>query len=166
MSRLRGHRRESDAGKSRARLRCGVVAQGRAAGRDRFVEHRLDRRDQLGALASARRSFASVAAERFGENRAKQRLADIDIAEAGNHALIEQRRLERRLLALAGARQTGVEFIASGSRPIRRSSGSCSSGRRSSTDRIETEAARIVQVTTAPRGHMEHDVVVRLMRRS
>ena len=45
--------------------------------------------------------------------RAKQRLADIDVAEARDHALVEQRRLQAGLLVGAGARQHGgIELIA------------------------------------------------------
>ena len=45
--------------------------------------------------------------------RAKQRLADIDVAEARDHPLIEQRRLQAGLLVGAGSRQhLRVEFIA------------------------------------------------------
>ena len=45
--------------------------------------------------------------------RAVQRLADVNIAEAGDDPLIQQRRLEAGLLALAGARQhRGIEGVA------------------------------------------------------
>ena len=45
--------------------------------------------------------------------RPEQRLADVDVAEPRDHPLVEQRRLQARLLVGAGARQHGgVEFVA------------------------------------------------------
>src|SRR5437763_16616440 len=45
--------------------------------------------------------------------RAVQRLADIDVAEPRNHALVQQRRLQAGLLAGAGSRQhPRIEFVA------------------------------------------------------
>ena len=92
-----------------------VVAQRRAAGLDRFVEHRLDaRRPDVRRVRSARRSGRdrrSPAPRR--QPRAIERLADINIAEPGDDALVQQRRLEACLLAPAGAGQHGgVECIA------------------------------------------------------
>ena len=53
-----------------------------------------------------------------------ERFARVDVAKAGDHALVEQRELERHLLASTGARQRrGVELRGSGSGPIALSAG-------------------------------------------
>src|SRR5262249_41038126 len=92
-----------------------VVAQRRAASRDRVVERRFDGVDQRrGALVRrtvAQRQRRSLTARR--QPGAVERLADIDIAEPGDHALVEQRRFQTRVLAAAGLRQhRGVERVA------------------------------------------------------
>ena len=55
-----------------------------------------------------------VEAWRFGDSCAQiERLADIDVAQPGDDPLVQQRRLEAGLLALAGERQhRGVEGVA------------------------------------------------------
>ena len=93
--------------------------------------------------------------------RAKQRLADIDIAEPRDHALVQQRRLQAGLLVGAGARQhRGVEFIAErlGTEALQQ---------RLVLDPVAgenlhvAEAARIVENNRRARRHVEHDMVVR-----
>src|SRR6266550_521829 len=94
---------------------AAVVAQRRAAGRDRLREHRLDGIDQpLRALV--RRTGLGRDRRRAPLGRepcAVERLADIDITEPGHDPLVRQRRLERGLLAFARARKRRrVEFVA------------------------------------------------------
>ncbi len=92
--------------------------------------------------------------------RAKQRLADVDIAEPGDDALIQQRRLEACFLALAGARQHGgVEFITERLRAqsVEQRFGVELAPRH---DLHEAEAARIVEGRDRSRGHVKDDVVV------
>src|SRR5271166_6071719 len=63
-----------------------VIAQGRAAGRDRFLEDGVDRSRQSGGGAG--RTAAGVGQNarpaRGIEAGAKKRLADVDVAEAGD----------------------------------------------------------------------------------
>src|SRR5258708_5272104 len=108
-----------------------MIAQRRAAGLDRLIQHRVNCIDQtfgvIGRLApgnalalSGGNAFAlsGFGRQRRGQSprrqmRTKQRLADIDVAEPRDHALIEQRRLQAGLLVGAGARQhRRVEFVA------------------------------------------------------
>src|SRR5262249_50311444 len=95
-------------------VRLAVVAQRRAAGLDRRVEHRLDGLDErVGALVrgAARRDGRGAALRRHV--CAVQRLADIDVAEARDDGLVEECRLEARLAAGAALRQQrGVEGVA------------------------------------------------------
>src|ERR1700744_1994670 len=86
----------------------GVIAQGRSTGGDRILQHFLDRGYQghdLLALERTRQPFGrDVAAE--------QRLADIDVAQARHHPLVQQRRLDRRLLPVQRPGQMiGVETV-------------------------------------------------------
>ena len=92
--------------------------------------------------------------------RAKQRLADIDVAKPRHHALIEQRRLQAGLLVGAGVRQhRRIEFIAErlGAEPLQQ---------RLFLDLVAgddlhvAEAARIVEDHGCARRHVEHDMVV------
>src|SRR5229473_1757002 len=72
-----------------------VIAQRRPAGLDRLAENLADRRGEpLGPRADDRRG--EPARRQPG---AKERLADIDVAEPGDDALIEQGRLDRGQLA-------------------------------------------------------------------
>ena len=94
---------------------AAMIAQRRAAGLDRVVEHRLDGVDQRARRArSARRDgrrWWRLALRR--QQCAMQRLADIDVAEPRDDALIEQRRLQAGVLAGARLRQHGgVERVA------------------------------------------------------
>src|SRR6266404_7400000 len=69
----------------------GVIAQGGAAGSNGILQHFLNRRHQRGqtlALDRARQPFGRDAG-------AEQRLADIDIAQACDQPLVQQRRLDR-----------------------------------------------------------------------
>src|SRR5215218_4197630 len=93
----------------------GVVAQRRAAGLDGLAQHRADLAcEAMGALARLAGGGRERARRRFRmQPRPEQRLADIDVAEPGDQALVEERRLERRPLApeQAGDRLAG-ELIA------------------------------------------------------
>ena len=95
-------------------LRRGVVAQGRAAGGDGIVEDAADRSHQrlepLDAVAAAGERRRDALGRQGG---AVQRLAGIDIAETGDHALVEQRRFERGLATVeTGSQVLGIEVVA------------------------------------------------------
>src|SRR5689334_6498882 len=84
-----------------------MVAQRRAAGLDRLVQHRVDLFHQPPRVIG---SLALLGRERCGQTprrqmRAIERLADIDVAKSRHHALIEQRRLQAGLLVVAGLSQ-------------------------------------------------------------
>ena len=92
-----------------------VIAQRRAAGRDRILEHVADPRHQrkraFVGRPGARRDGGGAPLGR--QPRAPQRLADVDVAEPRHHPLIGERRLEARLLGPTGVRQHGgVEGVA------------------------------------------------------
>src|SRR5262245_40522471 len=86
---------------------AAVIAQRRAAGGDRSLEHLLDGGDEAHRVrrrhTGARRQGRGFAPRR--QPRAVERLADIDVAEAGHDLLVEQRGFEARRLAGAGSRQ-------------------------------------------------------------
>ncbi len=88
---------------------AGMVAQGGAAGLQRLFQNRADGlRERAGA---ARRERAGEAARR--QPGPEQGLADIDIAEARNDLLVEQRRLERGLAPRKyGRQEIAAEFVA------------------------------------------------------
>src|SRR4051812_13153889 len=89
-----------------------VIAQRRAAGLDRLVQHSVNCLDQPfcmigrfaagGTLGLLRRQRRRKPPRR--QMRPEQRLADIDIAEPGDDALVEQRSLQAGLPVGAGAR--------------------------------------------------------------
>src|SRR5690242_18712271 len=96
-------------------VRLPMIPQRRAARLDRLAEHRLDGVDQLfGALVRPARACRDGRGYAPGrEACAVQCLADVDVAEAGHHLLVRQRRLEARLLAVAArCEQRGVERVA------------------------------------------------------
>ncbi len=139
-----------------------VVAQRRAAGRERRVENLADR-----AREAPERSFRPAGGRdqpaAGGERRnpgAVQRLADIDIAEPGDHALIQQQGLDRRRPAAKGAGEKGgVERVAQRLDPeaveqlVRVE-------RRRRDEQHEAEAARVVVGDAGAVFHMEDDVIV------
>src|SRR5436190_16625605 len=92
-----------------------MVAQRRTAGLDRLVQHRVNLVHQIPRMIGG---FAFFGRKGRGEPAWRQMgavecLADIDVAKSRHHALVEQRRLQARLLVVAGARQeVGVELIA------------------------------------------------------
>ncbi len=88
---------------------AGMVAQGGAAGLQRLFQNRAD---GLGERArAARRERAGEAARR--QAGPEQGLADIDIAEARNDLLVEQRGLERGLAPRKyGRQEIAAEFVA------------------------------------------------------
>src|SRR5579862_7746294 len=73
-----------------------VIAQRRAAGFDRVVENNLDALDQAFGTFVRCACFRGDGRRQalWRQRRAMQRLADIDVAEAGDDALVEQGRLE------------------------------------------------------------------------
>ena len=108
-----GRRPPSDAGNSRARRRPG---RSRASTSRR---PRSPRRARSGSPPPGCRASAAARRRRAGAataGRGYSALADIDVAEPGDHALVEQRRLDRRRLAGEhGARrrrrETGIERL-------------------------------------------------------
>src|SRR5258708_10753863 len=80
-----------------------MIAQRRAAGLDRLVQHRVDSSDEtpgmVGRLALSRGQRSGQTTRR--EMRAEQRLADINVAQPGDDALIKQRRLQAGFLVRA-----------------------------------------------------------------
>ena len=84
-----------------------VVAQRRAAGLDGIRQHGLDGGDQsfrfFGGLARFRGQRAGALQRRNAG--AMQRLAGVDVAEAGDQFLVEQRRLDRGGLAFEARRE-------------------------------------------------------------
>ena len=70
-----------------------VVADGRAAQRDGFVQNFLQRSVQLAQLLAGERRRTAPRADAG----AKQRLVGVDVADAAQQLLIEQRALDRRL---------------------------------------------------------------------
>ena len=93
--------------------------------------------------------------------RAEQRLADIDVAEAGDHALVESAALSEVFLpAQAFASMAASNSLPSGSGPSSRSSGSCSSLARG-TSFIEPKRRGSLKVTRRAVRHVKHHVVVR-----
>src|SRR6185369_15190198 len=135
----------------------------RAAVPDRLVEHRLDALDQaLGALVRRAGFGGDRRRDAFRrESRAIESLADVDVAEPGNDALIGKRRLEGRLLSPASARQRrGAEGVAErlGAEPAQERLGLEVLPWH---DLHRAEAARIVERNDRARRHMKYDVVVR-----
>src|SRR5580700_8113696 len=73
-----------------------VIAQRRAAGFDGVVEHALDALDQTRGALVRRAGFRGNGRRQAlrRQPRQIQRLADVDVAETGDDALVQQRRLE------------------------------------------------------------------------
>ena len=90
-----------------------------------------------------------------------QRLAHVDVAEPGDHPLIEQRGFQRRLLAAAGARASAAPSNSAdnGSGPSRLSAG-CVARLAAGTQIHEAEAPRIVEEHRRLRRHVEDHMVV------
>src|SRR5258705_9437603 len=82
---------------------AGEILEGRAARRDRLGEHRVDCRDQ--PLQPLERNRPASAARM--DAGAIERLADIDVAEAGDDSLVEQQQLDRG----RAAGKAALEFI-------------------------------------------------------
>src|ERR1700731_3332896 len=98
--------------------------------------------------------------------RAMQRLTDVDVAEAGDDALIEQRCLQRRLLAGAsGCERCRVELIAERFRtePAQQR---LAVERVTRNDLHEAEAPRVVEQNDRPGRHVKQDVVIRTLSAS
>ena len=148
---LRGRRRESATADRSPR---------RSAARSR-PQYPFDCRRE--AMRGRLRRAAGVAiddARWRGDSPARlQRLARIDVAEAGDDALVEERDLQRRTLAGAGASERrAVEIVASGSVPSTERRVGVEPGR---GDQIHhAEAARIVERHHGSARHLEHHVVV------
>ena len=98
--------------------------------------------------------------------RAVQCLADINVAQAGDDLLVQQCRLEVRLLAPASLRQHGgVEGVAERLRPkpIQQRLGVELCARH---DLHRAKTARIVEGDDRARRHVKYDVVMRRMLRT
>ena len=94
-------------------VRLAMVPQRRSARLDRLLEHGADRLDQRMGRAGrvSRRVRQDAGRPQRRQPGAKQRFADVDIAEAGDPLLVEQRALQRRARAGEQLRQArGVEF--------------------------------------------------------
>ena len=140
-----------------------VIAQRRAAGLDGVVEHRLDAFDQPSG-AFVRR--AVPAGDRRGhalgrQQRAMQRLADVNVAESGDQRWSNSAALRLVFLPLTGARQHGrVECVAERLRtePAQQRLGVELLPRH---EFHRAEAARIVEGHDRAGRHVKYDVVVR-----
>ena len=119
---------------------------------DRLRQHLLDRRHQA-PRHRTRRAGRSRDHRRAPERRqagAVQRLHDVDVAEAGDDALIEQRCLDRRLRPWqARASTAGVNDADSGSGPSAPMTG-CSASASVGTRSIDPNRRGSLNVTTAP----------------
>lgn len=83
-----------------------VIAQAGATGGDGFHEHAADRRNEGLHLLRCQRSGQAVR----GDPRPEQALRSVDVAHAGDDALIEQCRLDRRPATLQpGGKIGGIE---------------------------------------------------------
>ena len=112
----------------------------------------VNRGDQpFGALVRRARRSAMVDGDALGRQpRAEQRLADIDIADPRDDALIEQRGFQAGLLAAqARASIAASNSLPSGSGPSPRSSGSSSSSSRA-TIFMKPKRRGSLKVTMAP----------------
>ena len=139
-----------------------VVAQRGAAGADGIDEHRLDLRHQTlgrgrglaGLGCQARGAFPGI------EAGAEQRLAHVDVAEAGDDALVHQEGLEVDLLAACPPGEIGrVQVVAQGLDAEAAEEGVLFDfgGR---DQRHVPEAAGIVVGDDGAARHREHQVVV------
>src|SRR5579883_868424 len=96
-------------------VRLAMVAQGRAAGGDGLFEHGANGARQRMRLGAGRAALQSDRAGRAfrGQPGPVQGFADIDVAEPGDEALVEQRRLERPFAAGEQAGKRGaVQIVA------------------------------------------------------
>src|SRR5665213_3929856 len=140
-----------------------MIPQRRAAGLDRLAQHRVNGGDEALGMV---RGFTLPCGQRRGQPprrqmRAEQRLADVDIAEAGDHALVEQRRLQAGLLVGASLRQHfGVEFVAErfGAKPHEQR---LLVERLARDDLHVAEAARVVEHHRCTRRHVKHHMIMR-----
>ena len=93
-----------------------------------------------------------------------QRLACVDVAEAGDHPLIEQRRLERRALAGAGARERGAVERGIERLGTHRAERAMARQLARRHEIHHPEAARVVEDHRGARRHVKDHVVVRVGR--
>ena len=124
---------------------------------------RMARARRSAAAAGLPDLVASVPALRSGDRRARhKRLADIDVAEAGDQALVHERRLERRAAPGHERRERGAgELVAERLDADRLEMlRSRQFGTRAEVHQAET--ARIVEDDADARGHVKDDVVVSL----
>ena len=157
-----------------------MIAQRRAAGLDRRIEHRLDgvherncaRIRRAAASSTARRVHKGLrtrvggAALQWSRRGAAatgppvQGFADIDVAEAGDDGLVlEQRRQARLWSAQAVASRVASKALPSGSADFAHQR----MGRqfRPRHQQHEAEPSRVVERHGRARRHVEHDVVTR-----
>src|ERR1700693_3565701 len=151
-----------------AKLAVGaaVVAQARAAGLDRVAQYRPDRAHQpLGALVRLAGAIGDGRGLALGRKMGTvQRLADVDIAEAGHHPLVGERGLEAGFLAATGAGEIGgiegpMERL--GSKIAQESVMLQLVG---AGEQHDTETARVVEGDSDARGEMEDHVIMRGVR--
>ena len=146
-----------------------MIAQGRAAGGDRLLQNGADRGGKSFGLGGR---LAACAGDRAGLAQRRQAgamkgFADIDIAEAGDEALIEQRGLQRRS---SGRRTAAPEPR----RRNRRRAARCRALRNSGwaarspdgASCIEAEAARVVIDDARAVRQMKDDMVMRRVLRA
>jgi demethylmenaquinone methyltransferase / 2-methoxy-6-polyprenyl-1,4-benzoquinol methylase len=134
-----------------------IVAQRRAAGRDRLAENRADRGDQ--PCRASRADRGGLTAGR--QARAIERLAGVNIAEPGDDALVEQRRLYRR--QPAGELPCQKRGVEAGAERLRSQHGQERVPGRLATPQIvdRTEAARIVEADEGAIVELDQHMVVR-----
>ena len=106
---------------------------------------------------------ASVEAERRGDSRdTVERLADVDVAEPRDDALVEQRGLQAGLLAGARLRQhRGVELVAERLRPERAQQRLLARVAPRGTSFMQPNRRGSLNADHRARRHVEHHVVVR-----
>src|SRR5690625_314544 len=134
-----------------------VIPQAAAAGRDRFLKNVADRPGQsLGALTPNAVRDASG-----GKACAIKSFAGIDVTEAGDHSLIQQRSLDRALATLQRRRQSGtIEGIAERLRaqPLQILAGLQFAGRK---DIHVAETASVIEAHLSSLLGAQHDMVMR-----
>src|SRR4029077_7999281 len=141
----------------------GVIAQGRAALLDRLGENAADRLGERFTPGARHRALVRKRGGRAPRRkpRAKQRLAHIDIPEARDQALVEERRFQRSRLAGEKSRERlGAEFIADwlDAEPFEQGVGVKLVELRQGH---EAEAAHVVVDEAPARREMEHHMIMR-----
>jgi hypothetical protein len=154
---------------ARAAVRSAKIPQRRAAGLHRLDQHRAHPGRQV--VEPARRRAAlehQLPRLDIGPDMGTvQRLAHIDVAQPGDHSLVEQRRLDRRLLALeALSHLLGIEIVA---QRLRAEPGEIGTLRLVTEEIDEAKAPRIIvdqpQLPVLGMGEVEQQMVVLFLLR-